>query len=117
MLAPRAVCALSMGIARTTGLDSAAKEWGSKEVPCILTGGALVLLPVAPKKKNPHFVALAKLAVKARMKKLTPEQRSEYARLAGRARWATLSDEERRRLAARGGAASKGVPKTRRREQ
>jgi hypothetical protein len=65
---------------------------------------------MAPK-KNPHAVALAKLAAKGRMQKLTPEERSEIARVAGRARWAKLSPLERKRLAARGGKASKGVPK------
>jgi hypothetical protein len=42
---------------------------------------------MAPKKKNAAAVALSKLAAKARMKKLTPEQRSEYARNAAMARW------------------------------
>ena len=40
------------------------------------------------KKKNPAAVALSKLAARARMKKLTPSQRSEIARNAARARWA-----------------------------
>jgi len=44
-----------------------------------------------PKKKNPAAVALGKLggrkSGKARMKKLTPEQRSEVARKAAVARW------------------------------
>jgi hypothetical protein len=43
------------------------------------------------KKKNPHAVALGKLGGKkggkARAAKLSPERRSEIARLAARARW------------------------------
>lgn len=39
-------------------------------------------------RKNPHAVALSRKAAKARMKKLTPEQRREIARKAARARWA-----------------------------
>jgi hypothetical protein len=42
---------------------------------------------MAPKRKNPAAVALGKRSAKARMKKLTPEQRSEYARNAAMARW------------------------------
>ena len=38
-------------------------------------------------KKNPAAVALGKRSVKARMEKLTPEQRSEIARKAAQARW------------------------------
>ena len=44
-----------------------------------------------PKKKNPAAVALGKLggkqSGKARMRKLTPEQRREVARKAAAARW------------------------------
>ena len=40
------------------------------------------------KKKNPAAVAMSKLAAKARMVKITPEQRSEIARNAATARWA-----------------------------
>lgn len=44
------------------------------------------------KRKNPHAQALAKLGAskggKARAKKLTPEERSEIARKAVKARWA-----------------------------
>jgi hypothetical protein len=47
--------------------------------------------PMAKKKKNPHAVALGKLGGKkggkARAAKLSPERRSEIARLAARARW------------------------------
>jgi GNAT superfamily N-acetyltransferase len=39
------------------------------------------------KKKNPAAVAMSRLAAKARMAKITPEQRSEIARNAARARW------------------------------
>jgi len=46
---------------------------------------------MAPKKKNPAAVKLGRLgglkSGKARMKKMTPEQRSEVARNAVRARW------------------------------
>lgn len=38
--------------------------------------------------KNPHAQALAKLAAKGRMEKLTPERRQEIARKAVQARWA-----------------------------
>jgi hypothetical protein len=40
------------------------------------------------KRKNPAAVALGKRGAKARMKKLTPEKRSEVARTAVMARWA-----------------------------
>jgi hypothetical protein len=44
------------------------------------------------KKKNPHAVALGRVggrkSGKARMEKLTPEQRSDIARNAVQARWA-----------------------------
>lgn len=46
---------------------------------------------MAKRKKNPHAVALGKLGGKkggkARAAKLSPERRSEIARLAARARW------------------------------
>ena len=50
---------------------------------------------MAPKKKNAAAVALSKLAAQGRMKKLTPEQRSEYARNAARARWAKREKDGR----------------------
>jgi hypothetical protein len=57
-----------------------------------LTGDTDESAPRRPaKKKNPAAVALGKLGGskggKARAKKLTPEQRSEIARKAARARW------------------------------
>jgi len=64
--------------------------------------------------KNPHAVALGKLAAKARWKGVPKEERTALARKAGKARWATLTKAERRELAARGGRASRGKPKTRR---
>jgi hypothetical protein len=42
------------------------------------------------KKKNAAAVELSKLAARGRMEKLTPEQRSEIARNAAKARWAKL---------------------------
>jgi hypothetical protein len=39
------------------------------------------------KKKNPAAVALGKRGAKARMKKLTPEKRTEVAKTAAAARW------------------------------
>jgi hypothetical protein len=44
------------------------------------------------KRKNPHAAAMARLgakkAAKARMEKISPEQRREIARNAAKARWA-----------------------------
>ena len=40
------------------------------------------------REKNPHAVALGQLGAKARLLKLTPEQRQEIAKKAIRARWA-----------------------------
>jgi len=44
------------------------------------------------KRKNPHAAALARLgakkAAKARMEKISPDQRREIARKAAQARWA-----------------------------
>jgi hypothetical protein len=39
------------------------------------------------KKKNPAAVALGRRGAKARLTKLTPEQRSEVAKTAAAARW------------------------------
>lgn len=77
--------------------------------------GMLVLVMPA-KKKNPHAVALARLAVKVRWKGVPKEERTALARKAGKARWAGLTKEERSKLAARGGRASRGKPKTKRKE-
>jgi hypothetical protein len=72
---------------------------------------------MAPKKqKNPHAVALAKLAAKVRWKGVSQAERTALAAKAGRARWATLTKVERRELAARGGTASRGKPKTKRKD-
>ena len=50
-----------------------------------------VQLPYAPMKKNPHAVALGRRGGKkgglARAKALSPERRTEIARLAVQARW------------------------------
>jgi hypothetical protein len=70
-------------------------------------------LLMSTKKKNPHAVALAKLAVKARWKGVPKSERTALARKAGKARWASLTKAERSELAARGGTASRGKPKTR----
>ena len=43
---------------------------------------------VKKKDKNPNAVALGKLGAKARLEKLTPEQRRAIAQKAIRARWA-----------------------------
>ena len=40
-----------------------------------------------PKRKNPAAVALGKRGAKARLKKLSPEKRSEVAKKAAAARW------------------------------
>jgi len=61
--------------------------------------------------KNPHAVALGKLAAKVRWKGVSKADRSALARKAGKARWAGLSKAERSELAARGGRASRGKPK------
>jgi hypothetical protein len=68
------------------------------------------------KKKNPHAVALARLAVKVRWRGVSKEERVALARKAGKARWAGLTMAERSELAARGGRASRGKPKTKRKE-
>src|ERR1019366_7371399 len=62
-------------------------------------------------KKNPHAVALGKLAAKARWKGVPKAERVALARKAGKARWAGLTKAERSTLAGRGGAASRGQPK------
>jgi hypothetical protein len=46
------------------------------------------------KKKNPHAVAMGRIGGKARLQKLTPEQRREYARKAVLARWAKAKDKK-----------------------
>jgi hypothetical protein len=40
------------------------------------------------RRKNPHAVALGKLATAGRMKRMTPEQRSKVGKIAIAARWA-----------------------------
>ena len=65
------------------------------------------------KQKNPHAVALAKLAAKVRWAGSTQAERTALAKKAGKARWAGLTKAERSKLAARGGKASRGKPKTR----
>jgi hypothetical protein len=49
---------------------------------------------MASKRKNPAAVALGRRGAKARMTKLTPEQRSEVARRAVEARWAKAKIEK-----------------------
>ena len=66
-----------------------------------------------PKKNpNPHAQALGKLGALARWKETTPKERSEFARKLGLARSKKLPKAERSRIAAMGGKASKGKPKT-----
>jgi hypothetical protein len=43
---------------------------------------------VRRKRKNPHAVAMSKLGNAARMKALSPQRRSEIAKIASEARWA-----------------------------
>ena len=76
----------------------------------------MLVLGMLTKRKNPHAVALAKLAVKVRWKGVPKEQRVALARKAGKARWAGLTKAKRSELAARGGKASRGKPKTKRKE-
>jgi hypothetical protein len=45
------------------------------------------------REKNPHAVHLGQMGGKARIQKLTPEERSEIARKAARARWAKAKKE------------------------
>jgi len=51
------------------------------------------------KRKNPHAVELGKLGAakggRARARKLTPEQRSEGARVASMARWERYQEQQR----------------------
>jgi hypothetical protein len=47
------------------------------------------------KEKDPHAVALGRKGGKARLQKLTPEQRSEIARRAVLARWAKHNKKKR----------------------
>ncbi|MGE5567742.1 MAG: hypothetical protein ACM3S5_01780 [Rhodospirillales bacterium] len=49
---------------------------------------------MAAKRKNPAAVALGRRGAKVRMKKLTPEQRSEIARRAVQARWEKVKKAE-----------------------
>ena len=72
----------------------------------------LVFIAMPAKKKNPHAVALARLAAKVRWKGVSKAERSALARKAGKARWAKLTEAQRSELAARGGKASRGKPKT-----
>jgi general stress protein YciG len=59
--------------------------------------------------KNAQRMEVA--AAKANRKPLTPERRSENARIAAKARANALSPERRSEIARKGGAASKGKPK------
>ena len=46
------------------------------------------------KEKDPNAVALGRKGGKARLQKLTPEQRSDIARRAVRARWAKAKKQK-----------------------
>jgi hypothetical protein len=63
------------------------------------------------RKPNPHAAALGKLGGKARLEKLTPQQRHDIASKAARVRAEKLSAERRKEIAAMGGKASAGTPK------
>jgi hypothetical protein len=54
---------------------------------------------MAKKKKSSAAVALGKRGAKARMNKMTPEQRSTVAKTAAGARWAKLTPEQRSAIA------------------
>jgi general stress protein YciG len=58
--------------------------------------------------------ALKIAEARANKKPLTPERRSENARIAAYARAKALSPEQRSEIGRMGGAASKGKPKTKR---
>jgi general stress protein YciG len=64
------------------------------------------------KKAQRMEIAAAK---KASRKPMTPERRSENARIAAKARASALSPERRAEIARKGGAASKGKPKLKKR--
>jgi len=49
------------------------------------------------REKDPHAVALGKKGGKARIQKMTPEQRSEIARKAVLARWAKHKKDQENR--------------------
>lgn len=74
-------------------------------------------MAMTAKKSNPHAAALGRLGGKARAKKLSAAERSESARKAGLARNEKLSAAERKRIAALGGKASAGIPKSKRKEK
>lgn len=46
------------------------------------------------KEKDPNAVALGRKGGKARLQKLTPEQRSDFARRAVKARWAKAKKQK-----------------------
>jgi hypothetical protein len=66
---------------------------------CFL-GTYLALSSWMAKKKNPHAVALGRLGGlkggKARVSKLTPQERQELARKAVRARWAKYKKDQQK---------------------
>ena len=49
---------------------------------------------IKKKEKDPNAVALGRKGGKARLQKLTPEQRSDIARRAVTARWARVKKEK-----------------------
>jgi hypothetical protein len=51
---------------------------------------------VKKKEKDPHAVALGRKGGKARIQKMTPEQRREIARKAVLARWAKYKKEQQK---------------------
>jgi hypothetical protein len=69
------------------------------------------------RKPNPHAAALGKLGGKARLKKLTPQQRHDIASKAACVRAEKLSAERRKEIAAMGGKASSGTPKQKGKKQ
>ena len=77
-------------------------EMESSDLEKVATGVAAETSETGPtyreSTKNPHAVALGRLGGKkggvARAKKLSPDQRSEIARKASRARWDKKSNSE-----------------------
>ena len=69
---------------------------------------------MARRRKNPHAVALAKLAHEGRMKRITPARRREIAKIANAARWGQARQGQGSAAMKRTHDPDPYVPKTRR---
>ena len=75
------------------------------------------MTPKKPISLSEAAAILGQAGGRAKVANMTTEERSRLARLGGLARQKQMTNEQREALAASGGKASKGVPKTKRKDK